>query len=283
MLIYKTVKGLQNKINALKSQGKTIGFAPTMGALHSGHISLIEKAKIECDIVVCSIFVNPTQFNDPKDLEKYPRTEKKDADMLRKAGNDILFLPPVKEVYPKDLSTKTALDFGAMANVMEGAFRPGHFDGMAQVVNRLLNIVQPNRLYMGQKDFQQFSIVQEMLRQLKSDTQLVMCETMRETDGLAMSSRNVRLSAELRAKAPLIYQTLSEAKHKLNESPANEVKKWAMEQLSQTDFRPEYFDIVDGRTLQPVENISSSDYVVACVATWLGDVRLIDNLIFKNV
>jgi pantoate--beta-alanine ligase len=169
-----------------------------------------------------------------------------------------------------------------MANVMEGAFRPGHFDGMAQVVNRLLQIVQPNRLYMGQKDFQQFSIVQKMLRQLKSDIQLVMCETMREADGLAMSSRNVRLSPALRAKAPLIYQTLSEVKNKMASEAAEKVKVWAMQQVSQTDFRPEYFDIVDGRTLQPIENISSSDYVVACIATWLGEVRLIDNMILKS-
>jgi pantoate--beta-alanine ligase len=281
MLIYKTVKGLQNKINSLKSQGKTIGFAPTMGALHSGHISLIEKSNSECDITVCSIFVNPTQFNDPKDLEKYPRTEKKDAAMLRNAGCHILFLPPVKEVYPKNAVVKNTVDFGAMANVMEGAFRPGHFDGMAQVVNRLLQIVQPNRLYMGQKDFQQFSIVQEMLRQLKPDNQLVMCETMRETDGLAMSSRNVRLSPALRAKAPLIYQILSAVKNKMATEAAEEVKTWAMQQLSQTDFRPEYFDVVDGRTLQPIENSASSDYIVACVATWLGEVRLIDNMILK--
>ncbi len=275
-----TVKSLQEKIKTLKLEGKTIGFAPTMGALHEGHISLIEKSKEECDVTVCSIFVNPTQFNDPKDLEKYPRTEEKDAAMLAQANTDILFLPPVDEIYPPQKIVKNTINFGAMANVMEGAFRPGHFDGMAQVVKRLLDIVQPNRLYMGQKDFQQFSIVQEMLRQLKSDVQLVMCATMRETDGLAMSSRNIRLSPELRAKAPLIHQILKAAKAKCMTETPESIKRWAMEQLSQPDFRPEYFSIVDAQTLEEVSSFEKNRKIAICVATWLGEVRLIDNLVF---
>jgi pantoate--beta-alanine ligase len=280
MLVISTVKELQNHIENLKNQGKTVGFAPTMGALHEGHLSLIAKAKSECDICVCSIFVNPTQFNDPKDLEKYPRTEEKDAAMLKSVGNDILFLPPVAEIYPPGLDLKNSLDFGAMAMVMEGAFRPGHFDGMAQVVKRLLDIVQPHRLFMGQKDFQQFSIVQNMLLQLNSEIKLVMCSTMREKDGLAMSSRNVRLSAELRKKAPIIYKTLSKAKKMSVEKTPTDVKKWAMKQISKPDFKPEYFEIVDGRSLQPIDDFGQTDFIVACVATWLGDVRLIDNIVF---
>ena len=272
---------LQNLIIDFKKQGKSIGFAPTMGALHEGHLSLIAKAKSECDISVCSIFVNPTQFNDPKDLEKYPRTEEKDSKMLLSAGNDILFMPSVNEIYPPDLDLKNTIDFGEMAHVMEGAFRPGHFDGMAQVVKRLLDIVQPNRLFMGQKDFQQISIVQNMLFQLKSDIQLIMCETMRENDGLAMSSRNIRLTPEHRKKAPLIYKTLLKAKKMSAKKSPEDIKKWAISQFLSPDFKPEYFDIVDGKTLQSITNFETTGFVVACVATWLGEVRLIDNVVFK--
>ena len=281
MLTINTVFELQNLIIDLKKQGKTIGFAPTMGALHEGHLSLIAKAKSECDISVCSIFVNPTQFNDPKDLEKYPRTEEKDSKMLLSAGNDILFMPSVNEIYPPDLDLKNTIDFGEMAHVMEGAFRPGHFDGMAQVVKRLLDIVQPNRLFMGQKDFQQFSIVQNMLFQLKSDIQLIMCETMRENDGLAMSSRNIRLTPEHRKKAPLIYKTLLKAKKMSAKKSPEDIKKWAISQFLSPDFKPEYFDIVDGKTLQSITNFETTGFVVACVATWLGEVRLIDNVVVK--
>ena len=280
MIILNTVFELQKYISDLKKQGKSVGFAPTMGALHEGHLSLVAAAKSKCDVSVCSIFVNPTQFNDPKDLEKYPRTEEKDSEMLRSAGNDILFMPSVNEVYPPGLDLKNALDFGAMATVMEGAFRPGHFDGMAQVVKRLLEIVQPDFLFMGQKDFQQFSVVQNMLLQLKSDIQLVMCETMREKDGLAMSSRNVRLTPEHRKKAPLIYKTLSKVKKMSAKKTPEDIKSWAITQFVSPDFRPEYFEIVCGKTLQPIANFQESDFVVACVATWLGEVRLIDNIVF---
>ena len=282
MLTIHTVSELQKCISDLKKQGKKIGFAPTMGALHEGHLSLIAKAKSECDISVCSIFVNPTQFNDPKDLEKYPRTEEKDSKMLLSADNDILFMPSVNEVYPPGLDLKNTLDFGAMAHVMEGAFRPGHFDGMAQVVKRLLDIVQPDGLFMGQKDFQQFSIVQNMLLQLKSDIQLVMCETMRENDGLAMSSRNVRLSPENRKKAPLIYKTLLKVKENSTEKSPEDLRKWAITQFVSPDFKPEYFDIVDGKTLQSIVSFQETDFVVACVATWLGGVRLIDNIVISQ-
>ncbi len=282
MLVFTTVIDLQKHLNSLRKTGKKIGFAPTMGALHTGHVSLIRLAKEKCDIAVCSIFVNPTQFNDPKDLEKYPRTPDEDILLLSKNGCDVLFMPNVKEVYPSGLELKATPDFGSLATVMEGEFRPGHFDGMARVVQRLLDIVQPDQLFMGQKDFQQFSIVANMLHQQHTDIQLVMCPTLREADGLAMSSRNIRLSPDHRLRAALIYKTLQEVRHSMSTKTPSELKKKAFETLQvAADFRPEYFEIVDGNTLQPIQNFANHTSVVACVATWLGAVRLIDNIILK--
>lgn len=281
MLLFKKVKDYKKYINSQKQLGKSVGFAPTMGALHSGHASLIEKSKTQCDITVCSIFVNPTQFNDPKDLEKYPRTEVADIQLLTAAGCDVLFMPDVKEVYPPGVNLSNTFDFGSLTQVMEGAFRPGHFDGMAQVVKRLLDIVEPHRLYMGQKDFQQFSIVQDMLRQMGGSVQIVMCETIRESDGLAKSSRNTRLTPTLRRQAPFIYNTLVQSKAMMETHSPADICAWAFNELKMPNFKPEYFEIVDGRTLQPISTFNESDFIVACVATWLGEVRLIDNLIFK--
>ena len=282
MLIFKKVADLQAWLNGERNTGKSIGFAPTMGALHDGHLDLVRMAKKECDRAVVSIFVNPTQFNDPKDLEKYPRTPEKDAALLIGVDCDVLFIPPVEEVYPPGLDLTVHLDFGQLDQVMEGEFRPGHFKGMATVVNRLLDIVQPLRLYMGQKDFQQLTIVRNMLAQLHSPVELVMCPTRREADGLAMSSRNVRLSPAMRAAAPVIYQTLVWAKETFPEQAATAVRASATARLSEAGLRPEYFDIVDGITLQPVERWQDSDFVVACTAAFAEEVRLIDNLIFKS-
>ncbi|MCB0528002.1 MAG: pantoate--beta-alanine ligase [Saprospiraceae bacterium] len=282
MLIFKKAADLQAWLNGERNTGKSIGFAPTMGALHDGHLDLVRMAKKECDRAVVSIFVNPTQFNDPKDLEKYPRTPEKDAALLIGVDCDVLFIPPVEEVYPPGLDLTVHLDFGQLDQVMEGEFRPGHFKGMATVVNRLLDIVQPLRLYMGQKDFQQLTIVRNMLAQLHSPVELVMCPTRREADGLAMSSRNVRLSPAMRAAAPVIYQTLVWAKETFPEQAATAVRASATARLSEAGLRPEYFDIVDGITLQPVERWQDSDFVVACTAAFAEEVRLIDNLIFKS-
>ncbi len=279
MLLFKTVSDLQTYLSSQKKLGKTIGFAPTMGALHQGHLSLIDLANADCDISITSIFVNPTQFNDPKDLEKYPRTEAKDITLLLKAKCNVLFMPAVSEIYPSDAEQQDRLDFGDLALVMEGAFRPGHFDGMAQVVRRLLDIVKPDKLYMGQKDFQQFNIVQNMLKQLHSDTQIVMCPIIRESDGLAMSSRNVRLPKELREKAPIIYQTLQWVREQKTKLPPSIIAKQGLEKLNLPDFKPEYLEIVDGYTLQPIDRFEDHTFVVACVATWLGDIRLIDNIV----
>jgi pantoate--beta-alanine ligase len=190
-------------------------------------------------------------------------------------------MPSVDEVYPEGLNTKLELDFGQLDKIMEGEFRPGHFDGMAQVVNRLANIVQPDSMYFGQKDFQQYAIVQDMLKQQKSAIKAVMCPIIREPDGLALSSRNVRLAADIRQRATIIYQTLLKAKTLIQENNPKAVKEMALKQLAIKNFKPEYFEIVDGQTLLPIESIDDSDFIVACTAVWAGDVRLIDNMIFK--
>ncbi|MBP6397435.1 MAG: pantoate--beta-alanine ligase [Saprospiraceae bacterium] len=277
-----SVNSLQRTLNTYRKQGLTIGFVPTMGALHAGHLSLIRQSAKKNDIVVCSIFVNPTQFNNASDLAKYPRTLKKDGQLLESAGCHLLFAPSVDEIYPPGLDTEVKFSFKGLDKMMEGRFRPGHFKGMAQVVKRLLDLVQPHDLYMGQKDFQQFTIVAHMIKTLKLPIQLVVCPIMREAHGLAMSSRNERLNADLRARAALIYKTLKAAKTKLKSMAVSDVEKWAMQKMEVPDFKPEYFSIVDGYTLKPVENPESHDYIVACTAIWAGEVRLIDNMIYKN-
>jgi pantoate--beta-alanine ligase len=281
MILFKKEHLLQNYLISLKLDKKSIGLIPTMGALHDGHLSLIQKAKEENDCVVCSIFVNPTQFNETADLEKYPRTAAKDIELLTSVGTDILLMPPVEEVYPKELDTTLQLDFGKLATLMEGEFRPGHFDGMAQVVNRLSNMVQPDSLYMGQKDFQQITIVRSMLTQLKSEIKLVMCPIKREENGLAMSSRNVRLTPENRTLAVKVSQTLLGVKQMIDEKTPKEVKDWAMKELSIPEFRLEYFEVVDGVSLKPIDDFSETNFAVACTAVWAGEVRLIDNMVLK--
>ncbi len=277
MLIFQKVTDLQCWLNSRREAGERVGFAPTMGALHQGHLDLIRLAKNDDTLAVASIFVNPTQFNDPKDLEKYPRMPEKDIPLLIQAGCDVLFMPTVEDVYPPGVEFTVKLDFGQLDEVMEGVFRPGHFLGMATVVNRLLNIVQPDRLYMGQKDYQQLSIVRDMLRQLHSPVELVMCPTRRESDGLAMSSRNMRLTPDMRATAPVIYQTLQWASEAYNGANAEAVGAEAMQKLAAAGLKPEYFDLVDGISLLPAT--PDSKMVVACVAAWAGDVRLIDNIV----
>ena len=280
MLIFKKVADLRQW---LERQTLPIGFAPTMGALHEGHLELIRMSKREGCLTVASIFVNPTQFNDLKDLEKYPRTAEKDAVMLISADCDALFIPPVEEVYPPGQQLTIDLDFKQLDKVMEGEFRPGHFKGMATVVNRLLDIVRPQKLYMGQKDFQQLSIVRDMIRQLELPVELVMCPTVREQDGLAMSSRNVRLTPEMRAAAPAIYQTLSWAKTALEQDQAvHAIQAEAMSRLAQVGLRPEYFEMVDGITLEPLrlkQSVEIGSPIVICTAVFAGDVRLIDNVV----
>jgi pantoate--beta-alanine ligase len=284
MLLFKRVQDIQQYLNLLRQKGVEIGFAPTMGALHAGHTSLITRSKAENYVTVSSIFVNPTQFNDPTDLEKYPRTVERDIEMLVEAGCEILFLPSVEEIYPDGMQQNLPINFGRLDKVLEGVFRPGHFNGMAQVVYRLLEIVNPNRLYMGQKDFQQLTIVRSLLSQMRSGTELVMCATRREKDGLAMSSRNVRLNTEARAAAPLIHQILTEALEMTEEYSPGEIQRRSVQKLKEIKaFNLEYFEIVDGNTLMPIRLLDETDFAVAVTAVWVGGVRLIDNLILKQV
>jgi pantoate--beta-alanine ligase len=283
MLLFKRVIDLQKYIKSLKSKGLDIGFVPTMGALHNGHTSLVEQAKTACDVAVVSIFINPTQFNDAKDLDKYPRTPERDLELLAEAGCDIVFMPPVSEVYPNGNTPSVKYDFGKLERILEGEFRPGHFDGMAQVVSRLLDIVQPNRLFMGQKDFQQLAVVARLLELQKSKIELTSCPIIRENDGLAMSSRNTRLTESDRPKAALIHKTLEEAAEMVENYAPKEISRICSTKLKlEPQFKLEYFEIVDGRTLLPIHIFEDTDYAVALTAVWVGDVRLIDNIILKQ-
>jgi len=280
---YKTVKGLQRQLGQERKKGNKIGFVPTMGALHMGHMSLIQKSESENDITVASVFVNPTQFNDQGDLDKYPRTLEKDAKFLKANGCDYLFAPSAKQVYPNGEDKSVQLDISSLTKHMEGPNRPGHFEGMVQVVHRLLTIVEPDNLYMGQKDFQQFSIVAHMLKTLKMKTKLRVCPIIREEDGLAMSSRNVRLKPDIRKRATILSETLSFAKENLVDKSPQALEMAALKKLTFKDFKPEYFKIVDGHTLEPIKDASMHQYIVACTAVWAGEVRLIDNMILKEM
>lgn len=283
MVTITTVAELQQIISKYKANGKKVGFAPTMGALHNGHMSLIAASNSENDITVCSVFVNPTQFNEKSDLDKYPRTLEADEKLLKKNGVDIVFAPPVDEVYPKNLKTELKLDFKGLDKEMEGEFRPGHFEGVAQVVKRLLDIVDPNALYMGQKDFQQFTLVHFMMKEYKLSCKLRVIPIVREDSGLAMSSRNVRLTKSNKNNAVEIFKILKYVKRNKYKKSCKELQEYAMNRLAKVEnFRPEYFTIADARTLRSIKNAKDSDYVVACTAVWAGEVRLIDNMVLRK-
>ncbi|MBK9564053.1 MAG: pantoate--beta-alanine ligase [Saprospiraceae bacterium] len=282
ILVVESVPNLIDLVQRNKENGVSIGFVPTMGALHKGHLSLVRKAKKENDLVIVSIFVNPTQFNDKKDLEKYPRTLESDISLLLTARADVVFTPASSEIYPEGDQKGNDIDLGGLDSYMEGAFRPGHFKGVAQVVKRLLDIVTPDRLYMGQKDFQQFTIIAHMIRTLKIQTDLVVCRILREANGLAMSSRNERLTKETREKAGIIYKTLQSVKKYQNTKSVKELEDYGMKRLNIAPFIPEYFTICDGNTLKPIQNINDTSYAVACVAVWGDGIRLIDNIILKK-
>jgi pantoate--beta-alanine ligase len=280
MLIFKNVKDIENHLKTIRKQGVTVGFTPTMGALHQGHIALIKASIKECNVSVCSIFVNPTQFNDAADYEKYPVTIEKDIAILNDAGCDILFLPSVKGIYPNGLENKKPVNFGFLARTLEGEHRPGHFDGMAQVVERLLRIVQPDKLYMGQKDYQQQLIVSQLIKIKKLPVKLVVGPTVREADGLAMSSRNVRLDAHSRQLAVEISKTLKAVKRTVKRPNADlqQIASSSMHHLmSFSKFEPEYFEIRNAATLQPP--LSKKEKLVALTAVKVNGVRLIDNML----
>ncbi len=281
MNTYKTIIDLQKELASQKKQGKTIGFVPTMGALHAGHLSLIQQARQESDIVVCSIFVNPIQFNNTEDLQKYPRTLENDLALLQAAGCDYVFIPNENEMYPEKITK--VFDFGQLDKVMEGKFREGHFNGVAIVVEKLFDIVKPDKAYFGEKDFQQLAIIQKMVEDNHINIQIVPCPIMREKDGLAMSSRNTRLSEQARKIAPKIYRILSEALQQKQSSTANVsiVQNSAIEKINAIpEFKLEYFEIVNARTLQPLSDWNIEDGTVGCIAVWLDGVRLIDNIKF---
>ncbi|HLP21260.1 MAG TPA: pantoate--beta-alanine ligase [Chitinophagales bacterium] len=280
MLIFKKIQDLQKHLQSADNKPLTQGFVPTMGALHAGHLSLISKSKTSCRLTVCSIFVNPTQFNDKTDFDKYPNTIDSDIVMLSQAGCDVLFLPSVKEMYPQGLIDTTPVDFGYMAQTLEGEHRPGHFGGMAQVVERLLRIVKPDKLYMGQKDYQQQLIVSQLIKKRRLNTQLVMSPTEREKDGLAMSSRNVRLDAKARALSVELSKTLKTAKREIRNTKyeVNAIAQRGAENLkSIPGIDLEYFEIRNAETLKPVTN--KKEKMVALVAAKIGGVRLIDNMV----
>lgn len=281
MEIVAKTNDLQELVQSKKQAKLTVGFVPTMGALHAGHISLVKEAKKDCDVCVVSIFVNPTQFNNLEDLEKYPRTIERDATLLAEAGADIVFAPSVDEIYPEP--DTRIFDFGTLDKVMEGEHRPGHFNGVAQVVSRLFDIVKPTKAYFGEKDFQQLAIIRAMVKQLSLDIEIMPMPILRESSGLALSSRNERLSAEQKEIATNIYKALKGSKDEClgKESVALTIEKVTEKINSIQPLRVEYFDIVDGYTLQSVKNWSDSEYIVGCIAVFCGDVRLIDNIVYK--
>ncbi len=281
MKIYETVADLQKELQALQIRKKTIGFVPTMGALHEGHLTLVRRCVEENDICVVSIFVNPTQFNNKSDLENYPRTLNDDAKLLEKMKCSIIFAPAEKEIYPEP--DTRIFDFGAFGEVMEGKYRPGHFNGVAQVVSRLFDIVKPSKAYFGEKDFQQLAIVREMVKQYQIPVEIVGCPIVREEDGMALSSRNMRLSKEGREKATLISRTLLKSCNFVNQKSVPELRKWVVDRINEEPLLDvEYFDIVDGLTLQPIDSWDGSTYVVGCITVYCGDVRLIDNIQYKR-
>ncbi len=284
MKIYKTSKELACDNQALKAKGMSIGFVPTMGALHEGHISLVNQAKRECDIVVVSIFVNPTQFNNTIDLEKYPRTTEADIKLLEQNSADIVFIPEYSEIYPDENSTQVKFSFGNLDKVMEGKYRPGHFNGVAMVVKRLFEIVKPTKAYFGQKDVQQFAIINHLnnnyLQQL--NIKLVKCPIVREEDGLALSSRNRLLNAEQRKNASVISQELFAARQSYKTYSVLELKNIVKQNITEkTKFEVEYFEIVDDENLKKISDWNEANKILACIAVNVTDsLRLIDNVYF---
>lgn len=278
MLIFKEKKDLSQYLENKITTSKSIGFVPTMGALHEGHISLIAKSKSENDITICSIFVNPTQFNDPSDLAKYPRPIEDDIKMLTQSGCSILLLPSVEEIYPKNTTLKQ-YDLGYLENILEGKYRKNHFQGVVQIIDILLNIIQPQNLYLGQKDYQQCLVIQSFTKRNCSNLNLVFVPTLREEDGLAMSSRNRRLTETQRATSSLIYQCLVSIQSKKNLQNFEVVKKECADILTKKGFKPDYIELADAETLEILKDYDKDKKMVALIATYIGDIRLIDNIL----
>lgn len=284
MILIKQSGALSRHLAHERSKGHSIGFVPTMGALHQGHLSLIEKALQHSDLAVCSIFVNPTQFNDTSDFEKYPVTIEQDVLLLEKAGCHVLFLPAVAELYPDGTQRKHDYDLGYLGTVYEGAYRPGHFQGVWQVVEKLLNLVRPNHLYLGQKDYQQCEIIKQQVQQSgwDIDMEVIVCPTLREPDGLAMSSRNRRINEVKRSNADGMFKALSYIKNNIREYPVPQLIAGAKTIMEAKGFDTEYLDIIDGHTMRPITEYNNNEKIVAVTAGVFDDVRLIDNMVISE-
>jgi pantoate--beta-alanine ligase len=277
MILFKKSDDLQKWIKKQKKEG-SIGFVPTMGALHEGHLHLVRTCRSFNGVCICSIFVNPAQFNDPKDFEKYPISLESDIDLLERAGADVLFLPSVSEIYPEGSSGLETYDLGGIESILEGRYRPGHFQGVCQVMSRLLKLVKPDDLYMGQKDYQQCLVIEKLILELKLKIRFHMVATVRETDGLALSSRNRRLNPEQRKNAAAISQALFEIKEKIRPGDIEPVLKKAHAKLDTAHFKTDYVSIAGLKDLQPIQNWNGKDKAVALIAAYQGEVRLIDNM-----
>ena len=282
MIIFKKASDISRFIAQKKGTGISIGLIPTMGALHAGHIALILASKNIDDLAICSIFVNPTQFNDKKDFEKYPSTIEADINMLEKAGCDVLFLPGIREIYPGGTSNEKKFDLGYLETILEGTFRPGHFQGVCQVVYRLLTIIPAARLYLGRKDYQQCMVLQKMISGMHFKIEMIICPTMREKDGLAMSSRNMRLTETERKQAVKIFETLSFIKKELRTGYLEDLKERARQYLAAEGFKVDYVEIANAITLEPMENNDGNMPLVALIAAFINGVRLIDNMVVQE-
>lgn len=281
MKLIQTINELRAELDVLRNSGKTIGLVPTMGALHAGHASLVKRAVAENDVVVVSDFVNPTQFNDKNDLLKYPRTLDADCKLLEECGATFVFAPSVEEIYPEPDTRQ--FSYAPLDTVMEGKYRPGHFNGVCQIVSKLFLIVEPTRAYFGEKDFQQLAIIREMVRKYPFNLQIVGCPIVRESDGLALSSRNARLSAVQRTQALQISKTLFASVEYGKNHTLAETKAFVEKCIDEAEgLRLEYFEVVDGNTLQTVSAWDESSYIVGCITVFCGDVRLIDNIKYKE-
>ena len=282
MKVIHTIEDLQAGLSVLKAQGKKVGLVPTMGALHAGHASLVKRSVNENDVTVVSVFVNPTQFNDKNDLVKYPRTLEADCKLLEDCGATLVFAPSVEEMYPEPDTRQ--FGYAPLDTVMEGAFRPGHFNGVCQIVSKLFDAVKPHRAYFGEKDFQQLAIIREMVRQMKFDLEIVGCPIVREEDGLALSSRNARLSSDERENAKNISRTLFKSRTFAATHSVSETQKMVEDAIAAAPgLRLEYFEIVDGNTLQKIGDWNETSYAVGCITVFCGEVRLIDNIKYKEV
>jgi pantoate--beta-alanine ligase len=280
MILFKKAKPLTEHLQKLRNSKVSIGFVPTMGALHNGHISLITKAKRECDVVVCSIFVNPVQFNNKNDFENYPVTIEKDILLLEENATDILFLPSVKEIYPGGTDNLRHFDIGYLEDILEGFYRPGHFQGVCNVVHRLLNIVEPANIFLGQKDYQQVLVLKKMMQSFHPNIKIFIAEILREEDGLAMSSRNMRLNAEARKNAVAIYKALAYIKQNIEKNSFENLTRHAKQMILDNGFnKVDYAEICDAETLQPISEFNSNKKIIALAAAFITDVRLIDNLL----